>query len=81
MDIHIEKIEIEVYNPCPKCGGRGRYTYPNTTKWRGGVGGQAMTEGICDKCWGSGTTLWSGPNARELEARIDELQAKMEDDE
>lgn len=40
---------------CGECMGSGIKTYPNTTTWRGGVGGQALTPGVCDGCWGSGT--------------------------
>lgn len=39
---------------CKKCSGSGVVSYGSTSTWRGGIGGQMMTNGICDKCWGSG---------------------------
>jgi hypothetical protein len=39
---------------CSKCGGTGYRAYGSTSTWRGGIGGQAITSGICDSCWGSG---------------------------
>jgi len=43
-----------VKTPCDRCSGFGVTTYANTATWRGGIGGSAMTQGICNKCWGSG---------------------------
>ena len=42
--------------PCPVCSGSGVRTYGDTSTWRGGVGGSAMTTDICDTCWGSGNS-------------------------
>lgn len=41
---------------CGDCEGLGIKSYPNTaTYMRGsGISGQAFTDDICDKCWGSG---------------------------
>lgn len=39
---------------CRDCGGAGRKMYGSTATWRGGIGGQAFTSDICDRCWGSG---------------------------
>jgi len=39
---------------CKDCNGSGVKTYGNTSTWRGGLGGAAMTNDVCDKCWGSG---------------------------
>lgn len=41
-------------NPCHKCNGHGWRNYGNTSTWTGGIGGQAITGGLCDECWGSG---------------------------
>lgn len=41
---------------CPQCSGSGIKLYGSTATWRGGIGGAAMTNDVCDKCWGSGTT-------------------------
>ena len=49
-----------IENPCKKCGGSGYRSYPSTATWHGGIGGQAITRGICNRCWGSGdeVTKW-----------------------
>lgn len=39
---------------CDRCSGSGRIVYGSTSTWRGGIGGQAMTGDVCNKCWGSG---------------------------
>ena len=51
---------------CPACQGHGRRTYGDTSTWRGGIGGQAITEGVCDKCWGSGRTDETGVDQRKM---------------
>lgn len=59
-------------NPCKGCGGSGVRVYGSTSTWRGGIGGQAMTHGVCDTCWGSGeTNPWV--NLKKLEAHISGL--------
>jgi len=52
---------------CKKCNGYGVYTYPSTSMWAGGIGGQMMTKGICDRCWGSGDEKKKWFNLRKLE--------------
>lgn len=61
---------LGIRDPCRQCGGLGRITYGSTATWSGGIGGQMMTEGVCDKCWGSGTTDRQGANLRELEIKL-----------
>jgi hypothetical protein len=39
---------------CKECLGKGKKPYGNTSIWRKSIGGNAITVGICDKCWGSG---------------------------
>lgn len=44
---------------CPLCDGRGVRSYANTGTWlselrSGMICGQAMTEDVCSRCWGSG---------------------------
>jgi len=39
---------------CTRCGGYGERAYPSTSTYRGGIGGQMITQDVCDKCWGSG---------------------------
>lgn len=44
-----------IKNPCKKCMGHGIICYGSTAMWnRGAVGGNAITPGRCDSCWGSG---------------------------
>ncbi len=50
---------------CIRCKGSGQRLYSSTTTWRGGIGGCAMTTGVCDKCWGSGDEKNPGENLRE----------------
>lgn len=53
-DYCLEWRGIEPDNACPECGGAGVRAYGSTATWRGGVGGQAITNDVCNKCWGSG---------------------------
>lgn len=56
---------INPENACQECGGSGVKTYGSTSTWRGGIGGCAMTDDVCDKCWGSGSVNpW--PSHREF---------------
>jgi len=57
---------IEPGMQCSSCGGSGRRTYSSTATWRGGIGGQACTDDVCDGCWGSGTTVRKGINLRAI---------------
>lgn len=53
----MEKMFLDIRGietPCKKCSGYGVRLYGSTATWRGGIGGQAMTNDVCDKCWGSG---------------------------
>lgn len=58
---HIEDI-------CTACSGAGVRTYPSTSTWRGGIGGQMLTAGVCDHCWGSGNSRRPWPSHREFES-------------
>ncbi len=60
-------------NHCPACNGAGSKTYGSTSTWRGGIGGAAMTVGVCDKCWGSGDKNHPGINLRQYEKDMHEL--------
>lgn len=50
---------------CPSCQGWGVRSYPNTTTWRGGIGGQMFTNDVCNKCWGSGDANNFWPSHRK----------------
>lgn len=54
---------------CTSCGGFGERTYGSTSTWRGGIGGQSITVGVCDKCWGTGRSDKSGADLRQLHSR------------
>ena len=60
---------IDPKEVCPACSGAGSRAYANTTAWRGGIGGQTVTGGICDHCWGSGNAVHPWTNLRRLEAQ------------
>lgn len=51
---------------CPECVGVGVKSYSSTATWRGGIGGQAFTMDVCDKCWGSGNRHQPWPSHRML---------------
>lgn len=57
-----------VETPCPKCQGYGVRAYGSTATWRGGIGGQSITNGVCDACWGSGDANRQWANLRKLES-------------
>lgn len=58
-----------VESPCKECGGLGVRAYSSTSTWRGGIGGQAITNGVCDDCWGSGDSSRKWPSWRARESR------------
>lgn len=53
--------------PCVGCAGLGVKAYGSTATWRGGIGGQAITNDICDTCWGSGDASRPWLNLREYD--------------
>jgi peptidoglycan hydrolase CwlO-like protein len=65
-------------NPCKKCWGLGRRAYGNTTGWRGGIGGQAITTDVCDFCWGTGDLDRKGRDVRKFEAKYKNLQCQLD---
>ncbi len=69
---------VEHETACPRCIGLGVRSYPNTTGWRGGIGGQAVTSAVCDHCWGSGDKNRKGADLRTMEAHIRNLESKIE---
>lgn len=66
MERLLELREIAPSNACTACHGVGKRTYSNTTTWRGGIGGQAMTTDVCDRCWGSGDKTHTWLNLRAI---------------
>lgn len=51
---------------CHSCGGAGEKGYANTATWSGGVGGQSMTQDVCDSCWGTGRSDKKNPSLKIL---------------
>lgn len=66
---------IYVDHACKTCGGSGIRMYGSTSTWHGGGGGQAVTNGVCDKCWGSGNRLEPGANLKKIASERNALQA------
>lgn len=62
----LEWRDVEHGCECLACGGAGVKSYPSTSTWRGGIGGQAFTTDVCDKCWGSGDRNNAWPSHRAL---------------
>ena len=52
---HYYMLQIRnISTPCKRCSGWGVKSYGNTSTWHHGIGGQMITSGVCDWCWGSG---------------------------
>lgn len=65
---------------CPECGATGTKTYGSSATWSGGVGGQMMTNSVCDKCWGSGSKSrpWASWRQREdLSRKLEEARGRI----
>lgn len=69
------KSQRYIETPCPVCRGSGVIVYGNGSTWKGGIGGAAMTPGVCDKCWGTGDAYRKGVNLR-LDKQIKERDEK-----
>lgn len=66
-----------VETPCSECGGFGRRTYSSTSTWGGGIGGQAMTDDVCDHCWGTGDENRKGADLRKMTRKNAALRATL----
>lgn len=60
-----------VETPCHQCQGTGVRHYSDTSTWRHGTGGQAVTLDVCDQCWGSGDKVRKGADLRKMRAEED----------
>ena len=67
---------IEV--PCETCRGFGVRGYANTSTWLHGIGGQMVTSGICDSCWGSGDKNKPWTDLHDVNARMRLLKAERD---
>lgn len=61
---------ISEEDACRLCNGAGSRMYSNTSTWRGGIGGQALTADVCDNCWGSGDEKRPWVNLRSLRDKL-----------
>lgn len=66
----LEWRHIASGDACLRCQGSGVTVYPSTALWRGGIGGRAMSNGICCKCWGSGSRTNPGISVPKYEALV-----------
>ena len=62
--------------PCKRCQGLGVRAYGDTSTWRHGIGGQVITGGVCDECWGTGDINRKGYDLRVAEADNTRLLAE-----
>ena len=65
--------------PCIRCDGSGYMVYGSTSTYWGGIGGAAMTRGVCNKCWGSGEKNFPWPSHKEFynnKKQLEKLTAK-----
>lgn len=70
--VFIQERGVEV--PCEECGGLGTKAYGNTSTWQGGAGGQTITNGPCNRCWGSGDEFNPWPSHRSFYWMKNELE-------
>jgi hypothetical protein len=66
-EVLIYQRDVDPDDACRGCRGWGRKAYPDTTTWRGGAGGQSITSGVCDECWGSGDPARPWADLRKVE--------------
>lgn len=59
---------------CPSCRGAGTRVYGSGSTWRGGMGVAAMTQDVCDVCWGTGRSGVTGVDLRALTTRLSALE-------
>ncbi len=57
-----------------ECSGYGVKTYGDTSTWIGGIGGQTITQGICNKCWGTGDAQRPGTSFKYLREYLREFK-------
>jgi hypothetical protein len=50
---------------CSGCDGAGYKAYGDTSTFWGGIGGQTITSGVCNECWGSGSRINPWPDHRK----------------
>lgn len=80
-DLHRHFLDFRGIDPeyggalvCTPCRGSGVRAYGSTATWHGGIGGQAITSDVCDKCWGSGDLNRKGADLRALTGELRNLR-------
>lgn len=68
----LDRRDIYPEDVCGACGGWGVRSYSSTATWRGGMGGRAMAQDVCDTCWGSGSVTKTWLNLRTRRDQTDE---------
>lgn len=63
-------------HPCKRCNGSGYIVYGSTSTYWGGIGGAAMTPGVCNLCWGSGDDARPWPSHKEFYTMKKKLESK-----
>jgi DnaJ-class molecular chaperone len=66
----------DIETPCKKCNGTGIICYGSTSTFMGGIGGSAMTNGVCNHCWGSGDEHRHGADLKKLYTELATLRRK-----
>lgn len=74
----IEQRGVDPDHACRECCGLGVRVYGSTATWRGGVGGQRMTRGVCNRCWGSGDAQRPWLDLRRLERELEALRLERD---
>lgn len=68
---------VEAGDECQECYGLGTRSYPNTSTWMRGIGGQLPTNGVCDACWGTGDRHKAGADLRRIYAVERSLRSQV----
>lgn len=59
---------------CCSCNGHGETIYGDTSGWMRTGGGQMVTSGVCERCWGTGRADRTGPDL----SRINRIEKQNE---
>ncbi len=71
MAVRMDRAGVDrVEDLCRDCDGLGVKAYADSSMWRRGPSGQAITAGPCDKCWGSGNPRRPWTDLRVVESEL-----------
>lgn len=77
LEMALQWRGVELASACQECQGSGVKAYANTTIWHGGAGGQAITNGVCNQCWGSGDRYHTWVNLKHEASQLATAQARI----